>query len=238
MKLIFSEFDTAVYNLALEEYLLINETEDILLLYINKPAVIIGCNQVVQNEVDLVFCERNNIPVIRRISGGGAVFHDSGNLNYSFILNRDVQKSSLSDEFLLPIIEVLGKINVEVTVGKRKDLWLNGNFKVSGTASHVTKSKELHHGTLLFNTDLKQLESVLAVSKKNTELKGTASVPSPVQNIKEYLTEKNIYLTIDEFKFRFGTALEHYYKIQSIRANSVDENYVIKYQDDGWNFRK
>jgi Lipoate-protein ligase A len=187
MNIVVSPSTTPAFNLAAEEYLFSKIGEDYLLLYVNDPSVIIGSNQAVLNEVDMDFCIDNGIRVIRRMSGGGAVYHDSGNLNYCFI--RDKTEAPLSPRFLRPVVEVLLSLNIPVEIRKRKDLWLDG-YKISGTASHVSNNRELHHGTLLYDTDLEILQKALTAERKNLFKKATASVPSPVKNIRTFLGEK------------------------------------------------
>src|SRR5690554_7198653 len=188
MKMIVSPSTTSAFNLAAEQFLFSKKGEDYLLLYLNDPSVIIGSNQAVLNEVNIDFCIDNNIRIIRRMSGGGAVYHDSGNFNFAFI--RDQRDAPLSAAFLEPVVKVLHRMNIPVAVGKRKDLWLNG-FKISGTASHLSKGRELHHGTLLYNTDIKMLWGALTSENRNLIKKATQSVISPVENIHDYLHEKN-----------------------------------------------
>ena len=134
MKIIFSPSINPSFNLAAEQYFLAENEGDFVLLYVDEPSVIIGSNQAVVNEVDMDFCIENEIRIFRRLSGGGAVFHDEGNLNYCFISDRT--GNPLGHDFLNPIIRVLASIHLPVTLGKRKDLWLEG-YKVSGTASNV-----------------------------------------------------------------------------------------------------
>jgi lipoate-protein ligase A len=147
MTIIHSNSKSPFFNLAAEEFLFTKKEEDVLFLYVNEPSVIIGSNQAIRNEVNIPFCNDNNIAIVRRLSGGGTVYHDFGNLNYCFITQRTSQKSALSADFLLPVVEVLHAMGIPVKIGVRKDLWLPGGFKVSGTASHINKNKELHHGT-------------------------------------------------------------------------------------------
>ena len=158
MNVIFSPSTIPSFNLAAEEYLFKKQGQDFLFLYVNDPSVIVGSNQVVMNEVDIDFCIENDITIIRRLSGGGAVYHDSGNFNYSFI--QDGTDAPLSAQFVQPIIETLHSMNIPVNIGKRKDIWLKGK-KISGTASHLSKGRELHHGTLLYNSDLDKLQKAL-----------------------------------------------------------------------------
>lgn len=190
MQLVYSGSNDPAYNLATEEYLFSREGEEFAFFYCNNPCVIIGCNQLWKNEVDEVFCEENQIPVFRRLSGGGAVYHDRGNLNYSFISNKTLLNPGTTADFLNPVVEALARLGVMSTIGSRKDLWLPGGYKISGTASHVTQSRVLQHGTLLYDTNLEMLQGALNPPRTGIPAKGIASVPSPVKNIVRYLIEK------------------------------------------------
>jgi lipoate-protein ligase A len=187
MKIIVSPSFVSAFNLAAEEYFFLTQEKNLLLLYRNNPSVIIGSNQAVLNEVDMDFCIDHHIPVIRRLSGGGAVYHDRGNFNYAFI--RDKGDTPLSAAFLEPIVKVLHHLGIPAEIGRRKDLWLEGR-KMSGTASHISRGRELHHGTLLYDTDLEMLQHALSAQNKSPIQKATASVRSPVTNIRSYLSAK------------------------------------------------
>ena len=191
MTLIHSNSHDASFNLAAEEYLFSHRSDEILFLYVNEPCVVVGRNQDVLSEIDRDFCSENNIPVFKRISGGGTVYHDLGNLNYCFISNRIQGESPLDTAFLQPIVHVLADLQVEVFIGKRNDLWLPGGHKISGTASHVGKTRILRHGTLLYDADLNNLEKSLTPKAAGSTSRAIASVPSPVKNIRSYLKERN-----------------------------------------------
>src|SRR5690554_355681 len=158
MNIVVSRSNTPAFNLAAEEYLFSRKEEDFLFVYRNDPSVIIGSNQAVLNEVDLDFCIERDIRIIRRLSGGGAVYHDLGNFNYSFIHGKTEQP--LSARFLIPVVDALHAIGIPVEIQKRKDLWIGDN-KISGTASHLSGGRELHHGTLLYNSNLEMLKRAL-----------------------------------------------------------------------------
>ncbi len=241
MQIIHSQSTSPTFNLAAEEFLFAERMDDLLFLYVNEPSVIIGSNQVMRNEVNLEFCKENNIQIVRRMSGGGAVYHDIGNLNYSFISNNKVGQSALSAEFLLPVVKVLKVLNIPVEIGKRKDLWLPGGFKISGTASHISKNRVLHHGTLLFETNLDHLNKSLQSHDKDLSLKGTASVPSKVKNIREYLCEKNQDLNMNDFKQNLINQFEIYYNTQKQNlSNPFEIQFLVdsKYSKVEWNFKK
>jgi len=205
MIIIQSHSNSPGFNLSIEEYLFSRRKDDVLFLYINEPCVVIGRNQDIFHEVNSFFCMENNIPVFRRISGGGTVFQDRGNLNYCFISNRIQGNSPLSVDFLKPIVTILSDLQIEVKIGKRKDLWLPGGHKISGTASHVGKSRELHHGTLLYDSDLNKLEESLSPKDIKPENRKIASVHSPVANIRSYLKENNYNAPEANFFFKLFT---------------------------------
>jgi len=237
MQIIYSTSNSPSFNLAVEEYLFNSQTDDLLFLYVNEPSVIVGSNQVVQNEVDVEFCRENNVEILRRMSGGGAVYHDLGNLNYCFITNRVEGKSALNADFLQPVVEILHALNVPVSIGIRKDLWLPDGFKVSGTASHVNKNRELHHGTLLINTNLDNLYKTLSPKNKNLLIKGTPSVPSKVKNINAFLQESGSEFFIPDFL----KEIELYFQttIQNIEnTEEIQQLAESKYKSEEWNFKK
>ena len=241
MNIVFSPSTIPSFNLSAEEYLFKKIGENFLFLYKNDPSVIIGSNQAVMNEVDIDYCIDNNITIIRRMSGGGAVNHDDGNINYSFI--HDKTGAPLSAQFLEPILEVLHSMEIPVEVGKRKDIWLEG-YKISGTASHVSKGRELHHGTLLYHSDLIKLQNALSSKQKDITKKATASVPSPVINIQTYLFNKNGDApTISTFLDSLTDRLLRYFNVlkptllQEYDIESIEELRRSKYTNREWNYR-
>lgn len=200
------------FNLAAEEYLFSQSQDDIVFLYINNPCVVIGSNQAIHEEVNLNYCRLNNIEIMRRLSGGGSVYHDNGNLNFCFIRNREESKFPLGTDFLKPIVKLLNEMGLPVVTGKRKDIWLNG-YKISGTASHIGNKRAMHHGTLLYDSDIKHLKLSLAAESPDIpsdtshisshlaesefdepkeKIRAISSVPSPVLNIKDYLIENGM----------------------------------------------
>ena len=185
-------------NLALEEYALRNFSagNDYLLFYINEPSIIIGRNQNALEEINLQYVEQKNIHVVRRISGGGAVYHDYGNLNFSFITNHDVKSLNNFKKFTAPVIKVLTSLGLDVELKGRNDIQVDEK-KISGTAQFSTGKRMVSHGTLLFNTDLGEVVNALNVKMGKIESKGHKSVRSRVANISEFL-QKN--LSIEEFR--------------------------------------
>ncbi|MDR3652711.1 MAG: biotin/lipoate A/B protein ligase family protein [Paludibacter sp.] len=245
MQIIHSLSTSPTFNLAAEEFLFSERQDDLLFLYVNEPSVIIGCNQAIRNEVDLEFCNENNIQIVRRLSGGGAVYHDEGNLNFCFISNKTEGKSSLNDEFLKPIVDVLIDLDIPVKIGSRKDLWLQSEYKITGTASHVAKNRELHHGTLLYNTDLEMLKKALTSRSNDNCVRAIASVRSVVKNLGTYFEEqgKRTFSLIDFYQIIFNRLLEYYnqYEIYQLSENETIKIKLLeinKYCQKEWTYKK
>ena len=245
MKIIHSTSNSPTFNLAAEEYLFCERMDDLLFLYVNEPSVIIGCNQAIQNEVDLEFCAQNEVLIVRRMSGGGAVFHDFGNLNFCFISNKTEGKSALNDEFLKPVVSVLKELGVLVEIGKRKDLWLQKEYKITGTASHIAKNRELHHGTLLYDTNLEMLEKALSPESKDTNVKAIASVRSTVKNLRTWFAEQEqFFLEAGEFFDFLIRKIQQYYQQESVESLSDEHVSQInllaetKYCSAEWTYKK
>ena len=212
-------------------------------LWQNEHTVVIGKNQSAQSEVHLAKLKEDKGTLARRTSGGGAVYHDLGNLNYCFISNKT--DAPLSADFLLPVVHVLQKMNIPAEIGKRKDLWLPGGHKISGTASHVSKGRELHHGTLLYESNLEHLHRALNPEKRDLVAKATASVLSPVKNIGSFLQEKgekNV-LSFDDFVSRFIDESMKYFNVSELTSFSASDLEAIetlrqtKYSQREWNYK-
>ncbi len=177
-------------NLAIEEYLLRNfETqEDILLFYINEPSIIIGRSQNTLAEINHEYVKEHGIHVVRRLSGGGAVYHDLGNLNFSFISNNEAGNFRNFAKFTAPVIRVLNEMGVPAELNGRNDILADGR-KISGNAQYTTQKRMFSHGTLLFKSDLSQVAASLNVKMNKIEAKGIKSVRSRVANISEFMSE-------------------------------------------------
>lgn len=182
------------FNLALEESLLTNSREDCFMLWRNRPAIIVGRNQNTAEEINAAFVRDQGVAVVRRLSGGGAVYHDLGNLNFTFI-EHDSRHSFDFARFAQPILAVLRSLGVAAEFSGRNDLLIDGR-KFSGNAQYVQGGKVLHHGTLLFDSDLTVLGQALTVKPEKFESKGIKSVASRITNIAPHLPRP---ATIDEF---------------------------------------
>jgi lipoate---protein ligase len=187
-------------NLALEEYVLkhLPPDDDYLLFYVNEPSIIIGKNQNTIEEVNSEYVEQHGIHVVRRLSGGGAVYHDLGNLNFSFVTRADSQSMHNYKKFTEPVVRALRRLGVDAELSGRNDIQV-GERKISGNAQYVHKGRMISHGTLLFQTDLEQVGSALKVKAAKIESKGVKSIRSRVANISEFLAES---MSIDEFRLQ------------------------------------
>lgn len=195
MKYIRLKSNDPYYNLAVEEYLLNNSTEDIFMIWQNDPVVVIGKNQNAYAEVNLAYAKENDIRVCRRITGGGAVYHDLGNVNYTFITSTEKAQALNYEYFTRPIIDALSFFGLDCKLSGRNDLECQGK-KFSGNAQYSSKGRILHHGTLLFNADLSVMSSVLKVDKEKLEYKAVKSHKGRVINLYGLLGNK---LSVDGF---------------------------------------
>ncbi|MBR0599233.1 lipoate--protein ligase [Sinanaerobacter chloroacetimidivorans] len=196
MKCMISPFDSCYRNIGSEEYFLSHFDDDIFYLYINSPCIVVGKHQNTYSEINQDYVRENGIDVVRRMSGGGAVYHDHGNLNYGFITkNKGKDINDVFQEFTRPILKVLNQLGVEACFSGRNDLTLDGK-KFSGNAQYHTKDKVLIHGTLLFSSDLEKVSKSLNADPRKFQDKSVKSVKSRVTNILPYLPSP---ITIEEF---------------------------------------
>src|SRR5690554_1267037 len=236
-----NDSNNAYFNIALEEYILkksLSSDETFVILYINDPAIIIGKHQNTIEEVNSEYVKENNIYVVRRMSGGGAVYHDEGNLNFTYILKAGKEDVSNFKKFTLPIIKALDKMGIKTELSGRNDLTIDGK-KFSGNAQYYHKNRLLHHGTILFNSKMENLSKALNVKQEKIQSKGIKSVRSRVTNIIDYLPKKR---SIDEFKELLVTYLFEEegavkeYKLTDEDIENVNQLVKEKYDTWEWNW--
>lgn len=231
-------------NLAIEEHILKNLdiNESYLLFYINQPSIIIGRNQNTIEEINTKFVEENDIIVVRRMSGGGAVYHDLENLSYSFI-TKDEGNSIQENfkKFTQPVINALRKLGANAQLMGRNDIEIDGK-KVSGTAQYATGGRMYTHGTLMLNVDLDSVSKALKPKKEKIESKGVKSVRARVGNIKDYINQD---MTVEEFKqYILKSVFEEQgldvqeYVLTDEDWKQIEEISKNKYQTWEWNFGK
>jgi lipoate-protein ligase A len=209
------------------------------LFYINEPSIIIGKNQNSVEEINTKYVEENDIHVVRRLSGGGAVYHDHGNLNFSFITKDDGESFHNFKKFTAPVVEALKSLGVDAEMSGRNDLLAEGR-KISGNAQFSTKGRMFSHGTLLFDSEIEHVVSALNVKKDKIESKGIKSIRSRVANIKEFLKED---ITIEQFR---QLLLEAIFKSKDIPTyelteedwKNIHELSKERYQNWDWNYGK
>lgn len=227
------------WNLALEEYALRKLTgdEDFLLFYINAPSIIIGKNQNTAEEVNTTYVEENGIHVVRRLSGGGAVYHDLGNLNFSFITKDDGKSFHNFRKFTEPVVEALRRLGVEAELSGRNDLQV-GERKISGNAQFATKGRMFSHGTLLFNSEVDSIVSALKPNPAKFESKATKSVRSRVANITEFLQEPMTMKQFRSFLLEsiFGGKNIPTYPLTEADLAAVDQLAEERYRSWDWNY--
>lgn len=226
------------FNLATEEFLLKNKTDDVFMLWINEPVVVVGKHQNAMAEVNLDFVQKENIKVARRLSGGGTVYHDFGNLNFTYIMNGEKGKLVDFTRYTNDILEVLNKLDVPAIRNQRNDLVIN-NEKFSGNAEHIFKQRVIHHGTLLFNSDLEVLNEAIKVKVGEYSDKAVQSVRSKVTNIAPYLS-KNTTLNflrdrLMQFMFeKYEHAID--YVLNDKELHEIDRLKAEKYATWDWIF--
>lgn len=197
MKYIVNTSNDPAYNVALEAYAFqkLTDIDEIFILWINEPAIIIGRHQNTIQEINKEFIDKNGIHVVRRLSGGGAVYHDLNNLNYTIISNNTQEGAFDFQTFSKTVIDTLAKLGVKAEFTGRNDLEINGQ-KFAGNAQAYYKGRMMHHGCLLFDVDMSVLGQALKVSKDKIESKGIKSVRARVTNIVDHLSDK---ITVQEF---------------------------------------
>ena len=227
------------FNLAFEEYVLAHRLDgNYLILWQNDNAVIVGRNQNAEAEINRAFVEKQGIRVVRRNTGGGAVYHDLGNLNYSFIMDAGEPDQRSREIFTAPVVAALRGLGLDAESSGRNDILVSGR-KVSGTAQQLLKGRILHHGTLLFDSNPDMIGGALNPDPTKFQFKGVQSVRSRVGNIRSALQSD---MSLPQFWAYLKTVLvqdgitptelseEELAEIQALKAT--------KYDTWQWNFGK
>ncbi len=226
------------FNIAADEYALKYLKDDCFMLWRNEPSIIVGKHQNTLAEINVDYVKENNIKVVRRISGGGAVFHDLGNLNFTFVKNAGEGAQGDFRKFTQPILDVLLSMGINAKFEGRNDLTIDGK-KFSGNAESIWKNRVLHHGTLLFSAVMTDLSAALKVNPLKFQDKAVKSVRSRVTNISEHLTEK---MDVLEFRDRIMKhIMEMYPDSKEYEYSPEDIAGIEKLRDEKfsqweWNF--
>lgn len=229
------------FNLACEEFLLHTFEDEIFMLWQNEKSIVIGKHQNALAEINLPYTLQHSIPVIRRLSGGGTVFHDRGNINFTFIRNADDREKMIDfRKYASPILLAMKDLGIDAYFSERNDIFIEG-LKVSGNAEHLFQKKKrvLHHGTLLFNSQLDELNEAIRTDPERYQDKAVNSVRSKVANIADYLSEP---LTVAEFKehiFQYVWNAESApvsYSLSSDDILKIEALSSSKYATWDWNF--
>ena len=238
MLILRSKISNPAFNLATEEFLLNNKSEDCFYLYINDPSIIVGKFQNSLAEINLDYVKENDIVVIRRLSGGGAVFHDPGNLNFTFIMKDQEDKTVDFRKYTQPIIDVLRSLDVDAKFEGRNDMTIEGK-KFSGNAKCYYNDKVLQHGTLLFNSTLPNLSQALKLNPLKYRDKAVKSISSRVTNITEHLTHD---ISLEEFEssiinhVRTMYSDSELYELTDSDIDAINRLVDEKYGTWDWNF--
>ena len=233
---IISRSNSPDFNLATEEYLLKNLSCGIRFFYINASSVIIGKHQNAFSEVNHSFIDKNKIQLFRRLSGGGTVYHDNGNINFCFINNREEADLSDYKKSLQTVSDTLNDWNIPSKIGKRNELLLNSK-KISGSACHVHKNRIMTHGTLLYDSNLDVLIDSLSSNPILFNDKAVKSVKSDVANIKNIsgrLWSAMEFMTQLEMQIRTNANAE-FYEFNDAELDAIENIRKTKYGTLAWN---
>ncbi len=228
----------AYFNIATEEYLLKHKKEDVFLLYINNPAIIVGKFQNTLAEINRDYVEKNGIKVVRRLSGGGAVYHDQGNLNFSFHMPYQGEDFADFKKFTRPVVDLLNEMDVPAELKGRNDLVVDGK-KFSGNAKMVYKDKLLQHGTILFDSHMKILADALKVNPLKFKDKAVKSARARVTNLVEYLPDDISMQSFEEKLVQYITSLypqAEEYRLTEEEMKAVKKLADEKYSTWEWNY--
>lgn len=240
MKCLLSQTLNPYFNLALEEYLLHSDVGDVFYIWRSTDSIVVGKHQNTLAEINYAFACKEQIPVLRRLSGGGTVYHDTGNINFTFIRNRKNKEELVNfRSFMQPVMDILQGMNLQPHFSDRNDIFI-ADKKISGNAEHVfaVQKRTLHHGTLLFDSNLSKLSEGLRAQTGVYTDKAVKSVRSKVTNIRQYLA---VDMQVEDFMELVFYSLKDVFSAQILtldekqleQVNSLVDN---KYNTWDWNF--
>jgi lipoate-protein ligase A len=238
VKLILQQNLNPYFNIASEEYLLRSFSDDFIYIYRCSPSIVVGKHQNTFAEINIRLVEQRSIPVVRRLSGGGAVFHDLGNINFCFISNGVAGQLVNFKRFTLPIIEFLQDLGVDACLGPKHDIRV-ADRKISGNASYAFGNRVMHHGTLLYSSDLELLNEAIRVESGRFTGSAVQSNRSSVANVVDFLPSK---IDVEQFA---GRMMEWFtrkapdglpYQFSNFDNSAVDLLVKEKYGTWSWNY--
>jgi len=238
MVFIESNSKEAAHHFSIEELFtrIIKLPEPVLMLWQTDKTVMLGNNQIVDAEIDLDFATKSDINIVRRSSGGGAIYTDNGTILYTVIQPLTADAKHYREDTAEKVISVLTKIGVSAYREGRNDILLDGK-KISGFAQYISGKHICTHGSLLYDTDIDNLTSVLIPNTEKLQPKGIASIRSRVTNIKPYANEK--YTTVEFFDFlKKGLLAETQYRTYELSKDELIKAEKIKsekYGNSEWN---
>lgn len=227
------------FNIATDEFIFKHLKEDCFMLWQNDNAIIVGKHQNTLAEINLDYVKEHDIKVVRRLSGGGAVYHDMGNLNFTFTRSSE-RDDDLVDfkRYTAPIIAVLQDMGVNAEFSGRNDIMIEGK-KFSGNAEHVFKNKVMHHGTLLFSSNMPNISGALKINPLKYKDRAVKSIPKRVTNIQDHLKEK---MSVEQFADRIMNYILENYEDSKLYEFSKEDLAMIesikkeKYETWDWNY--
>jgi lipoate-protein ligase A len=239
MKLIVNDSKSPYFNLALEEFLLTKSEGEFFVLWQNEPTLVVGCHQNTAAEVDVPKAVAQGVHIVRRITGGGAVYHDLGNVNFSLIKTGSSAGSCAKElyaELSRPVLAALAQLGVAAELSGRNDITVEGK-KISGCAQHTRNNRTLLHGALLFNTNLNVLAELLTPHNKKFEGKAIQSVSSRVANVVDFVQHS---VEVDEFKRLILANIQNHtrYELTPKEVAEVQKLAREKFQTNDWIFGK
>ena len=225
------------FNLALEEYIFEKfKEDDVFMLWINEPSVVIGKHQNLIEELNMKYCFKNNIKIARRLSGGGTVVHDFGNLNYTYITNTTGDTALDFKEFLKPMYNALLNLKINANISPRNDFRVQDK-KICGHSEFMRKKRVLHHGCILFDSNLDKLRNALNVNNKKVISKSAKSVKSSVANLKDISKlEYDISDFLEKLKNEILKTQDRFelYELTNEDINNIEKIKNDKYATKDW----